>query len=103
VARSADAAVNLAAPSPVEATELMDAVRADSRTAITEVRRIVDDLRPPALDELGLVAALQVRAAQLSRRADGAELVATGDASAARPRSRPTRRGAPSPRRAAPR
>ena len=32
---------------------------------------MVDDLRPPALDELGLVGALQQRAEQFSWRADG--------------------------------
>lgn len=61
IALSADAASNLATRSPVESAQLLAAVRADSRTAIAEVRRIVDDLRPPALDELGLVAALQAR------------------------------------------
>ena len=33
---------------------------------------MVEDLRPPALDELGLVGALQQRAEQLGWRADGA-------------------------------
>ena len=33
---------------------------------------MVEDLRPPALDELGLVDALRQRAEQLGRRADGA-------------------------------
>lgn len=59
---------------------LVDAVRKETRTAIAEVRRIVDDLRPPALDELGLVAALQARAAQVAYRADGSALSATVDA-----------------------
>jgi signal transduction histidine kinase len=85
VALSADAAVNLASSSPDQAAALMDEVRSQSRTAISEVRRIVDDLRPPALDELGLVAALQARAAQTSRRSDGADLVATVDAPNALP------------------
>jgi two-component system NarL family sensor kinase len=80
VALSADAAANLAVRSPAEALALLEAVRADTRTAISEVRRIVEDLRPPALDELGLVAALQVRAAQTSRRVDGAALSAVVDA-----------------------
>jgi signal transduction histidine kinase len=35
---------------------------------------LVDDLRPPALDELGLVEALRQRADQLSWRADGASV-----------------------------
>ena len=43
-----------------------------SAEEIRAVRRIVDDLRPPALDELGLVGALQQRAEQLGWRADGA-------------------------------
>lgn len=85
VALSADAAVNQAARSPQDAVALMDQVRAQSRTAITEVRRIVDDLRPPALDELGLIAALQVRAAQTSRRSDGAALIASVEAPSALP------------------
>jgi signal transduction histidine kinase len=80
VALSADAAANLAARAPGEATELLASVRADSRTAITEIRRIIDDLRPPALDELGLLGALQARAAQTVRRADGAPIQAVIDA-----------------------
>jgi signal transduction histidine kinase len=38
--------------------------RNDIRAAIADIRRLVYDLRPPALDELGLVAALRARAAQ---------------------------------------
>jgi signal transduction histidine kinase len=38
---------------------LADILRAHVRTALGEVRRIVDGLRPPMLDDLGLVAALQ--------------------------------------------
>jgi len=36
------------------------------REAIAEVRRIVDDLRPPALDEVGLLGAIRQRALRLS-------------------------------------
>lgn len=82
VALSADAAANLAARDPAGAESLLHSVRTDSRTAIAEVRRIVDDLGPPALDELGLVAALEVRAAQASRRADGSSLAASVHAGA---------------------
>jgi signal transduction histidine kinase len=35
------------------------------RTSVADVRRIVDDLRPPALDELGLVQAVREHAARL--------------------------------------
>ncbi len=55
--------------------ERLDAVRSDSRTAIREVRRIVDNLGSPTLDELGLAEALRIRAARTTRRADGSDLV----------------------------
>ncbi|HUG83668.1 MAG TPA: hypothetical protein VMM13_03840, partial [Euzebya sp.] len=55
-------------------------VRADSRSAISDVRRLVDDLRPAALDELGLVGALRRRAEQTSWRADGAPIRVVLDA-----------------------
>jgi len=71
VALAADAAGNLVSTAPDEAAELLRGVRSDTRTAITEVRRVVDDLRPPALDELGLIGALGARAARFNRRADG--------------------------------
>jgi two-component system NarL family sensor kinase len=56
------------------AVELLTRLRADTRAAIADVRRLVDDLRPPALDELGLIGALRQRADQLSFRADGATI-----------------------------
>jgi two-component system NarL family sensor kinase len=89
IAFSADAVANLIttdaanasaeappAPSPdaSRAVELLARLRADTRTAIGDIRRLVDDLRPPALDELGLVGALRQRADQLSFRADGATI-----------------------------
>jgi signal transduction histidine kinase len=82
VAFSADAAANLIArpDAPAEeakAVELLARLRADTRVAIADVRRLVDDLRPPALDELGLVAALQQRAEQMSIRADGTAIRVT--------------------------
>jgi two-component system, NarL family, sensor kinase len=53
------------------ATALLTQLRQETRAAIADIRRLVDDLRPPALDEVGLVAALQQKAASLSRHADG--------------------------------
>ena len=47
------------------ASPLTERLRAEVAGAIDEVRRILDDLRPGALDELGLVAALRRRAEQL--------------------------------------
>ncbi|MFL6238910.1 MAG: GAF domain-containing sensor histidine kinase [Actinomycetes bacterium] len=46
--------------------ELIAQLRNETKGAITEIRRLVDDLRPPALDEVGLVAALQQKATALS-------------------------------------
>lgn len=74
VAFTADAAANLISADPQRASELLTTLRTDTRTAIADVRRLVDDLRPPALDELGLVGALRQRADQLSWRADGASV-----------------------------
>jgi signal transduction histidine kinase len=80
VALAADAAANLAEREPEQARELLSGVRADTRIAIGEVRRVVEDLRPPALAELGLAGALKARAAQTVRRADGNPLHVTVEA-----------------------
>ncbi|MGW7685525.1 histidine kinase [Kribbella sp. NPDC054772] len=74
VAFSADAAANLVSTDAPRAVELLARLRTDTRVAIADVRRLVDDLRPPALDELGLLGALRQRADQLSFRADGATI-----------------------------
>ncbi|RZT07434.1 histidine kinase [Kribbella sp. VKM Ac-2569] len=77
VAFTADAAANLITTDKAlsadasRAVELLARLRSDTRSAIADVRRLVDDLRPPALDELGLLGALQQRADQMSIRADG--------------------------------
>lgn len=71
IALSADAAANLVDSRPTTTRDLLDALRRDTRTAIADVRRLVDDLRPSALDELGLLGALRQRADQLMWRSDG--------------------------------
>ncbi len=70
IAFTADAAANLITD-PERAGELLASLRRDTRAALADVRRVVDVLRPPALDELGLVGALRQRAEQLRWRADG--------------------------------
>ena len=47
-------------------TELLTELREETKAAIGEIRRLVDDLRPPALDEVGLLSALQQKATSLS-------------------------------------
>jgi signal transduction histidine kinase len=55
----AAAARTLVASDPGRAAALLDELAIDSKGMIEEVRRIAYDLRPPALDELGLVGALR--------------------------------------------
>ncbi len=74
LAFSADAAANLVRDDPEAAARILDEVRREIRVALADVRRLVDDLRPDAVDELGLVGALRRRADQLSRRSDGETL-----------------------------
>jgi two-component system, NarL family, sensor kinase len=73
VAYSADAARNLIRADPDAADALLRSLRADTASAVAEVRRVVQGLRPPALDELGLVQAVHQRAAVM-HGADGKPL-----------------------------
>ena len=70
IAFAADAAANHVRD-PARVEDLLTGLRRDARAALADVRRVVDDLRPPALDELGLLGALRERADQLSWRSDG--------------------------------
>ncbi len=78
IAFTADAAANLLSE-PARAEPLLTSLRRETRVALADVRRVVEDLRPPALDELGLVGALRQRAEQLRWRADGARLTTVVD------------------------
>ena len=71
LALAADAATNFLDRDPEQSRQLLGSLRRDTRTAIGEVRRLIDDLRPPALDELGLLGALNERVDALRRRDDG--------------------------------
>jgi signal transduction histidine kinase len=51
-------------PSGSPADDLIDEVRNDMRATVTDVRRLVYDLRPPTLDQLGLVLAIRDYAEQ---------------------------------------
>lgn len=46
--------------------EILAEIGVETKAAVSEVRRLVDDLRPPAIDEVGLVGAIRHRAASLS-------------------------------------
>lgn len=60
------AARSLAASWPADATSLMDALDGELASVLNDVRRISRDLRPPALDELGLMPALRAQAARFA-------------------------------------
>ncbi|WP_405642266.1 sensor histidine kinase [Streptomyces sp. NBC_00019] len=70
----ADAVRNLLAFDQERAAALLAELRAEIGGAVGEIRRLVDGLRPPDLDQLGLLGALRERAARLSWRADGTPL-----------------------------
>jgi signal transduction histidine kinase len=54
-----DAARNLLTRDLASAESLLVDAKAQTQTVITDIRRLVYDLRPPALDDLGLVSALR--------------------------------------------
>jgi signal transduction histidine kinase len=62
----AEVAADLVARDPMEAQRLLDDLRGEVRGALADVRRLVDALRPPALDELGLVGALEDQATRFA-------------------------------------
>jgi two-component system, NarL family, sensor kinase len=68
VAFTSDAARNLIRTDPDAAEQMVTQLRADTVTAIEEIRRMVYAMRPPALDELGLVPALRQQAVGLRNR-----------------------------------
>lgn len=52
---------------PDKAEALVDEFKTDIRATIDDIRRLVYELRPPTLDQLGLVAAVRAQAVQSSR------------------------------------
>ncbi|MEV8373688.1 histidine kinase [Kribbella sp. NPDC056861] len=79
VVLNADAARRLMETEPERTSALLAELRDQAIGAVEEIRRLVYDLRPPALDGLGLVGALSEYAAMASRRGDGAALTVTVD------------------------
>ena len=61
----------LIAGDPAAAAELAGELRGELRSAIADIRRLVHGLRPPALDELGLVGALRRLAETVGGSASG--------------------------------
>ena len=73
-------AEDLISTDPVQAAELVGSLADLARDEIAEVRRLVEGLRPPALDQLGLVSALRQRAAQHELAAGEGDVVWTVEA-----------------------
>jgi signal transduction histidine kinase len=80
VVLNAEAALRLVDNDPRRSAELLAALRDQTTAALADIRRVVYELRPPALDSLGLVGALHEYAMVLSRRADGEPLEIAVDA-----------------------
>jgi two-component system NarL family sensor kinase len=68
VTLKADAARSALAAAPDQADRLLAELRGDAKQAIGDLRRIIYDLRPAALDELGLLGALDQQVDQFGRQ-----------------------------------
>jgi signal transduction histidine kinase len=53
-------------PNLPRAIQLLESLKGQTQATVADIRRLIYELRPPALDDLGLVAALQSNAAQIS-------------------------------------
>ncbi|WP_214409014.1 sensor histidine kinase [Sphaerisporangium fuscum] len=76
VALRIEAARNLASTSPADSDRILAQTAAEVATVMADVRRLVHDLRPPALDELGLLRAVEQQADHV--RSSGPQVVVTG-------------------------
>ncbi len=75
IAFQADAVVNLAATDPDEVRRLGTDIRDTVRDAIADVRRLINELRPAALDEVGLIEAVRRHAHRFDRNSAGEPMV----------------------------
>jgi signal transduction histidine kinase len=71
----ASTVADLIPTNPETATTLVEELQTEIRATVRNIRRLVYDLRPPALDELGLLAAVHERAAQYSNAPNGFHVV----------------------------
>jgi signal transduction histidine kinase len=80
IAFMADAARNTLSADPARAGDLLAQLRADTTSAIGDIRRLVYGLRPPSLDDLGLIGSLRQQSARLAQRPDGGSVAVHLDA-----------------------
>jgi len=71
---TASTAADLIPTNPTTATKLIKELQSEIRATVGNIRRLVYDLRPPTLDELGLLAAVRERAAQYSNAPGGVHI-----------------------------
>jgi signal transduction histidine kinase len=74
VALGLDAVTRLATEAPDRAATLAAQLKSEVQASLADVRRLVEDLRPPALDQLGLVGAVRQQARLISERDPGLEV-----------------------------
>lgn len=67
MALNVDTVRNLLVQAPNEADALLTGLKEQIQTSLADIRRLVYNLRPPALDDLGLVPALREQAAQYNQ------------------------------------
>ncbi len=79
VAMRLDAADTVVASDPDGARAILAGVRDDTREAIADIRRLVYGLRPPQLDELGLIGAVAEQAARVAPNGRPAVTIAAPD------------------------
>lgn len=72
----AEVAADLTQRDPEAAAEMLQALRLEAQGALADIRRMAYELRPPALDELGLVGAIRQQAEQLGASAPTLEISA---------------------------
>ena len=75
-----DAARSRAAHDPAGADTLIRHVQEEVRACVGEIRKIIEGLRPPVLDERGLVGALQQQAELIAERSPGVRVTVEGAA-----------------------
>ena len=75
---AAKALLTDAAGDPDAAVGLLEDLERQLQASVGEIRRLVDDLRPPTLDQLGLLAAVRPRAEAFAPMVPGTRITVTG-------------------------
>lgn len=65
-----DAILERLADDPAKARQLLMSLKDQNRRLVADIRRLVYELRPPALDELGIAGAIAAHTSQLERSGD---------------------------------